>query len=229
MTQKELDNIRLVVEDRLHNWIKTSKSRRHVITIPSLAKQLDLPTKQVQTYFDKVCPLGFYGWLAKVRAKAAQEVISQHCDWDDIKVAQYVGLDTSHELEVVFKCTNGMTPSRWRDSVYQYDGKMPPHIQRVVDSIAPKLTEWEKNKGYCSLNVSVKDLSKQLDIPNHELELYISVIHPKGFDKHIDQLRISESKKIMTQNPSLSTSDVAKMVGYSGLFTFSQAFYRLLI
>ncbi len=72
---KDINRLRLDVESKLAEWVKANKSRRHVVTTSTVAKQIGVTTKQIEAYFENIIKMGFYAWLARLRVIDAREVI----------------------------------------------------------------------------------------------------------------------------------------------------------
>lgn len=224
---KDINRLRLEVEQKLVEWVNGNKSRRHVVTTSLVAKQIGVTTKQLESYYDQVIKIGFYAWLARLRVIDAKEVIEQHSEWDDSQVADYVGFDSADEFISAYVRINGMTPSEWRDTVFWGNGIMPPHIKRIVDKLDPYISEWESKKGYCEKSVSRKELMKRFDTYEAEFDIYYSSVFQASFEQRLEYLRVEEAKRIMTDNPSVDSSALAAQVGYSSPFVFYQAFHKL--
>lgn len=226
VSPKEINSLRLEVESKLAEWVKGNQSRRHVVTTYSVAKQIGVSTKEIESYFEHIIKIRFDDWLTILRAIDAREVIQQHVDWDDSRVADYVGFDSAKEMISAYVRINGMAPSDWRDRNYSEMRKMPPHIERIVNRLNPYITEWESNKGYCNRSISKKALMEKFDTYDAEFELYYSFVFQTSFEQRLEQLRIDEAKRIMTKNPSATSSEIADLVGFSGSFAFEQIFHR---
>ena len=227
LNPKDINRLRLDVESKLAEWVKANKSRRHVVTTSTVAKQIGVTTKQIEAYFEYIIKMGFYAWLARLRVIDARDVIEQHVDWDDSRVADFVGFDSADELVSAYVRINGVTPSDLRDSVYSDLGKMPPHIERIVKKLAPFITEWESNKGYCDRSVSKSVLIRQFDTYDAEFDIYYSSVFQTSFEQRLEQLRIEEAKRIMMNSPSVASAEIADLVGFSSPFVFYQIFHQL--
>lgn len=221
------DSLKTIIEPKLDAWVNSKMSRHLVVTIALIAKQIEVTVEQLGAYYDSVINIDFLTWLTKIRVKDAQEVIRIHRDWEDTRVATFVGFRSADELILAYKRINGMTPSAWRKSSYCSMGKMPWYIERIVVRLAPQIIEWELQKSYCDKTVTRNKIYKLFNTYEAELDLYYSSVFQTSFEKRLDFLRIEEAKRIISKHPTISSSEVADMVGYSSAFVFCQVFYNL--
>lgn len=228
-TAEEIAALKSKVEPLLQDWISSKTRRRSPYSLmPSkLAKLINLPTKELEMYFDYCIPIGFYGWLAKTKVTIAENVMRAHPNWDDKTIADFVGYDNKDEFVNAFEYTYRLSPARWRfinlpaaKSRFYYEGEL-------FHRLPPLLSAWEESKDYCLSSASKKQLAQYLEITVYELELYFQRCLNTTFEKRIDKLRIQEAKKLILENPNLKTTDLAHMVGYGDSFFFSQVFYNL--
>lgn len=224
-TAEEIVALKSKVEPLLQDWIcsKTTKRSPNSLFPSKLAKQINLPTKELERYFEYCIPIGFYGWLAKAKVTIAENVMRAHPDWEDQAIAEFVGYNSEYDFIRAYESTYGVSPFRWRcinlPSFY--------HIGEVFSRLPPLIEAWEESKGYCLSSTSKKQFAQTLEITVFELELYYRRCYNTTFEQRTEELRIQEAERLILENPELDSAELADMVGYIDAFCFNQMFYRI--
>ena len=228
-TAEEIAALKSKVDPLLKDWISSKTNRRcpHSLLPSKLAKLINLPTKELERYFDYCIPIGFYGWLSRTKVTIAENVIRAHPDWDDKTIADFAGYDSIDEFVGAYESAYGLSPAWWRyfnlpacKSNYYYTGELYLHL-------SPLIAAWEESKDYCLSSTSQKQLAQTLGVTVSELELYYRRCHNTTFERRLGELRIQEAKRLILENPKLKTTELTDMVGYRDAFVFSQEFYRI--
>lgn len=104
----------------------------------------------------------------------------------------------------------------------------PMHIHRQAtlsnDKIAERVKEWIENKNYRQVGITITMLSKELGINRTYLSNFINEIYGTNFNGWVNELRIKEAKRKMSESPELSLSEIADFVGFADPAHFSKQF-----
>jgi AraC-like DNA-binding protein len=87
----------------------------------------------------------------------------------------------------------------------------------------------EEDKPYLNPELSLPALAQSLDIPRNQLSTVINQVHQKNFYEFVNQYRIDEVKKLMT-NPSnkhLKLMSLAYDAGFNSKATFNRIFKQM--
>ena len=98
------------------------------------------------------------------------------------------------------------------------------HNHDLKTKLDPIVNEWVQNKGFLHANISIKHVALEMGTNQNYLSRYINSVHEKTFSVWINTLRIEESKKILTENTSLSVEEVGQRVGIPHIYNFSRWF-----
>lgn len=89
------------------------------------------------------------------------------------------------------------------------------------------LEAWlEQDKPYLNPDFQLIDLRKVLPLNRTYLSQFINTEYGCSFYQWVNGLRISEAKRLMTEQPELKMQDVAKRCGFSSRSVFTQVFTR---
>lgn len=89
------------------------------------------------------------------------------------------------------------------------------------------LEAWlEQNKPYLNPDFQLIDLRQVLPLNRTYLSQFINTEYGCSFYQWVNGLRISEAKRLMTEQPELKMQDVAKQCGFSSRSVFTQVFTR---
>ena len=90
-----------------------------------------------------------------------------------------------------------------------------------------KLEAWlEQDKPYLNPDFQLIDLRQVLPLNRTYLSQFINTEYGCSFYQWVNGLRISEAKRLMTEQPELKMQDVAKQCGFSSRNVFTQVFTR---
>ena len=81
--------------------------------------------------------------------------------------------------------------------------------------------EWYKNS-----NLTLQDLSKELNISSHQLSQFLNSNLNKNFTSFVNEFRINEACKIITSNDKLTLESIGYDVGFNSKSTFFSAFKK---
>jgi len=81
--------------------------------------------------------------------------------------------------------------------------------------------EWYKNS-----NLSLQDLSQELNISSHQLSQFLNNNLNKNFTSFVNEFRIKEACKIITSNDKLTLESIGYDVGFNSKSTFFAAFKK---
>jgi len=89
------------------------------------------------------------------------------------------------------------------------------------------LEEWlEKEKPYLNPDFQLTDLRQVLPLNRTYLSQLINNEYGCSFYQWVNDLRIEEAKRMMTEEPDLKFQDVADRCGFSSRTAFTRAFIR---
>lgn len=90
--------------------------------------------------------------------------------------------------------------------------------------IQNNLSKWIDSKKYCKKEVNIFTVAKDISTNRLYLSKYINTVYKCSFRVWISQLRIDESKKMMSENKDILITEVADRVGFKSLTTFTHTF-----
>jgi AraC-like DNA-binding protein len=100
--------------------------------------------------------------------------------------------------------------------------KVPNNKKRLVwDELKNKVIT---DKYYLTLGVNIEDMAQYLKIGRTTLSTFINNEEGMNFNVWINSLRVEEAKKLLTNYPEYSLSQVSELVGYSEPSNFSRQF-----
>ena len=89
------------------------------------------------------------------------------------------------------------------------------------------LEEWlEKEKPYLNPDFQLTDLRQVLPLNRSYLSRFINIAYGRSFYQWVNDLRIEQAKRLMTEHPDLKIQDVADRCGFSSRSVFTQVFTR---
>lgn len=94
----------------------------------------------------------------------------------------------------------------------------------LVEKIGPKVEEWIENKGFCTPDMTIKDVAMQMGTNHNYLSTYLNKHLQMTFQVWLHTLRIEESKKLLTSGEKLSIEEVGVRVGIPLSYNFSRWF-----
>lgn len=81
--------------------------------------------------------------------------------------------------------------------------------------------EWYKNS-----NLTLQDLSQELNISSHQLSQFLNNNLNKNFTRFVNEFRINEACRIITSNDKLTLESIGYDVGFNSKSTFFAAFKK---
>jgi AraC-like DNA-binding protein len=114
------------------------------------------------------------------------------------------------------------------------------YIEPAIISLENSVIEFQKNpkrsgwvelknqiineKYFLTTGVNIEDMALHLKIGRTSLSTMINNEEKVNFNSWINLLRIEEAKNLLTENPNLSLSQIAEMIGYTESSNFSRQF-----
>lgn len=89
-----------------------------------------------------------------------------------------------------------------------------------------KLEEWVNSKSFIDSSLTIQNVATTIGTNRTYLSGYINNVYNCSFKEWITVLRIEEAKYILSTNSYISINDVATMVGFTSLSSFSRTFTR---
>ena len=102
--------------------------------------------------------------------------------------------------------------------------------EKTQDEYLAKLKAYmEEKKPYLDENITIKDLSDEIDIPSHHLSIAINNRLGKNFYTFINEYRIKEALSILDDpvNSDASIIAVAFRAGFNSKSTFNSVFKKI--
>ena len=100
-----------VLNSKLDSWIAAGHYREHNLTLRIVARQMDIPQRQLQEWLRQ----SEYGKLAvlvtTLRIEEAKRILKQHSDWSLETVANYCGFSSREYFHRTFRQITGTTPA----------------------------------------------------------------------------------------------------------------------
>jgi len=87
-----------------------------------------------------------------------------------------------------------------------------------------KIAKWVGNKSYKKSGITIKELADELCTNRTYLSNHINSTMNTSFCQWLNNLRIEEAQRLLTDNPSLSLKDLAQDLGYKEQAAFSRHF-----
>jgi AraC-like DNA-binding protein len=107
----------------------------------------------------------------------------------------------------------------------KYSGrKIDPAEAKILSEKLEKIM-LEKSL-YKNPNLSLQDLSQELNISTHQLSQFLNTNLGKNFTSFINELRINEACRIITTNDKLTLESIGYDVGFNSKSTFFAAFKK---
>ena len=101
--------------------------------------------------------------------------------------------------------------------------------EALIQDILERLAVFEKQKKYLTPNVSLQNLSKDLQTNPNYLSRVINFNRDKNFSQYLNDLRIAYALEALQENPTFlrySIKAIALECGYTNATSFSRAFYK---
>ncbi|MBQ2520336.1 MAG: helix-turn-helix transcriptional regulator, partial [Paludibacteraceae bacterium] len=108
-----------------------------------------------------------------------------------------------------------------------------PEPEDANDTEQPNSAYWatletwlEQDKPYLNPDFQLTDLRKVLPLNRTYLSQLINAEYGGNFYKWVNDLRIKEAKRLMTEQPELKIQDIAERCGFSSRRAFTRIFTR---
>lgn len=159
----------------------------------------------------------FFIVLYQSKKKAYQALVLKNLDWAESRPI-YDKVDKSTDIPDNIE---GVTPQIEEDT-NEPDVEDVKLMQQVYDLI-------KKEKIFKDLDLTLDSLSKQMNINRNYLSKAINKITGKNFNSYINEYRIKEAIKIMSDEKSdlISLDAIALEVGFSNRTSFYQSFKKV--
>lgn len=96
-------------------------------------------------------------------------------------------------------------------------------IEKVMNELQQMM---EDEKAFASEDISLKIVAEELNITPHQLSELINKKFRKNFNTYINDFRINEAKKMLTEEPGRSITSIAIAVGFNTNTAFSAVFSK---
>ena len=118
-----LDNsVKEHIEKAMEQWKKSGAYREHNLTLSSVARQINIPQKQLRLWLRQSA----YGKLATLvttlRIEEAKSMLTGHPEWTIDYVADHCGFNSREYFHQVFLERTGTTPAKYQTNVPQGTG-----------------------------------------------------------------------------------------------------------
>lgn len=90
--------------------------------------------------------------------------------------------------------------------------------------IAPLLEKWVISKGYCTPDLTIKDVAQEIGTNHNYLSSYINNHLGTTFQVWLNTLRIKESMSLLTDGQKRSIEEIGSLVGFTQNYNFSRWF-----
>ncbi|MDD3108423.1 MAG: helix-turn-helix domain-containing protein [Alistipes sp.] len=92
------------------------------------------------------------------------------------------------------------------------------------DQLDEKLAEWRAHGGYCQRGVTIGQLAELFGTNCNNLSEYFNRTLHTSFRDWINNMRMSDAKKMLSDDPTLTIDQVAEQTGFSGKSYFCTLF-----
>lgn len=129
---------------------------------------------------------------------------------------------------IVFKVIN-FAPRRIDAIRKQNDAQEKPVAEKkrrkdIEEKIGPLVSEWVKEKKFCTPDLSIKDVAAEIGTNHNYLSQYLNNNLNISFQTWLNTLRIEESKILLTDGEKKSIEEVGTLVGIPQIYNFSRWF-----
>ncbi len=104
------------IHSTLDRWIESGHYREHNLTLSIVARQMEVPQKQLQEWLRQSEYKKLAGLVSSLRIKEAQRVLIEHRDWSVESVADYCGFNDRKYFHQVFQQYTGTTPAKFQQN-----------------------------------------------------------------------------------------------------------------
>ncbi|GEM_PF-180006 len=96
-------------------------------------------------------------------------------------------------------------------------------VMSVIEQLSLLMNE---NRLYLEEKLSIKDVAEMLDINHQQLSEILNRELGKSFSSYMNDIRISEAKKLLVDEPELPVIRIAMSVGFNSIRTFNRVFAK---
>jgi AraC-like DNA-binding protein len=89
-----------------------------------------------------------------------------------------------------------------------------------------KIEKWIAQKQFVQNNISINDVSAQLETTRRYLSSYINKNKQINFSEWINDMRINEAKILLLKHPNLTVTEISMMAGFNSNSYFGQLFLK---
>ena len=108
-----------------------------------------------------------------------------------------------------------------------YNEPEPVAIEKEFIRLERALKRWVEEKRYCEYDKSRNDIARELNTTKEVLHMYFASRMGMDFKTWRTNLRIEESKRLLIENPELSTHIISEMSGFSDRSNFHRQFVKV--
>jgi len=94
-------------------------------------------------------------------------------------------------------------------------------VMSVIEQLSLLMDE---NQLYLEEKLSIKDVAEMLDINHQQLSEILNRELGKSFSSYVNDIKISEAKKLLINEPDLPVIRIAMSVGFNSIRTFNRVF-----
>jgi AraC-like DNA-binding protein len=127
-------------------------------------------------------------------------------------------------VKTVLECINFPQFKTVAEHVFEKLSEISPDKSR--SSIVSEAKKYIENN-YTDKNISVTEIAEKLGITSQHLSKIFKEINGTGVLQYINNCRIEEAKKILTEETDISVKDTAGIIGYYNEITFIRNFKNL--
>ena len=96
-------------------------------------------------------------------------------------------------------------------------------VMSVIEQLSLLMNE---NQLYLEEKLSIKDVAEMLDINHQQLSEILNRELGKSFSSYVNDIKISEAKKLLVDEPELPVIRIAMSVGFNSIRTFNRVFAK---
>jgi AraC-like DNA-binding protein/type IV secretory pathway TrbD component len=95
------------------------------------------------------------------------------------------------------------------------------------DLLERRIGEWIADKGYVEKGLTINSLVPKLYTNRDYLSTYINTSRGKTFREWVNELRIDEAKRLLTEYPDMTVGEISEKVGFVNKSHFGRTFLAL--
>ncbi|MCP4132765.1 MAG: AraC family transcriptional regulator [bacterium] len=97
------------------------------------------------------------------------------------------------------------------------------NVTKIIDSLQNIM---EKEKAFADEDLTLKSLSRELEINQHQLSEILNNVLEVNFNAYVNTYRIEEAKKMLIEEPGRSITSICNAVGFNSTTTFNSGFVK---